>query len=502
MAAALFGCMAANAADIVPLSTKPLYTQPQGEVADGLWWSSKGYSSSWAGLEAFTEDGLVAKTVTNGDSIYIYNPLSQLKSSTWIGGKLNGNVLTVSLPLAIYEEYDEVYYLSALKLQFSSDGATYVPVDDNKVTFTKDGDNLTLNEGQVIGLIDQTGDWYGFADSAISITKPQLTAVKAPASARRQTYLVSVVDDYDQESITPVNFAFDGNDVYMTSPATNDSTVWAKGKLDGDSISFPDNQYLGIDSADNHFTFLRSGKAVTETDPDWGEYTTYDLANEPIVFKYSAIDGSMSNASAFMVCRSNKVADNLAVYVNASLTPFNEIAATPADPEIISYSPADSDYSNTAYFAYQIPTEDEDGNYILPSKMYYEVFTGKNPDEPLTFTPSDYTALTKPMTQIPLNFTDGQDINNGYINLHNVYSDSIGIQVFYTGGGETRSSAKIWYSYSDVNNGIESVTPDADTKSVKYFDLSGRTVAPNTKGILIRKSIDKSGRVTTTKVIK
>lgn len=501
IAASIFGLLSAGASEFNPTGTTPIYNQPTGEVTEKLWWTSVGYSSSWMGLEAFSEDGLVSKIVTNGDSVFIYHPLSQLKSSSWIGGKLNGDELTISLPFPIYEQDGETYYLSAMKLKFSDDGATYVPIDDNHATFIRHGDSLTLDKGQVLGLVDSTGEWYGYADSAICIARPQLPNVKVPSTAKRQTYLISVVDDYGKKTTTPVVMAFDGNDVYMSNPESSDTTVWARGTLKDGEITFEDGQYLGVDSADNHFTFLRSGTKMVESDPEWGDYTTYTLSGMPIVFKYISTDKTMSCDSVFMVCRGNKAADILAAYDDAALNPFDEVAATPAAPEIISYSPTDPEYNNPAYFAYQIKAEDTEGNYILPNKMYFEVFSGKNPDEPLTFSPSDYTALKQTMTQIPLNFTDGQDINQGYINLHGVVSDSIGIQVFYTGGGETRSSEKVWYSYSAVS-GIESVEDNQNITSERYYDLSGREVGPNAKGILIRKTTYKSGHTLTTKIIR
>jgi hypothetical protein len=127
-------------------------------------------------------------------------------------------------------------------------------------------------------------------------------------------------------------------------------------------------------------------------------------------------------------------------------------------------------------FSIDIPNSDTEGNFINQEKMYYNVYM----DDKILQSPAGEV-------DIPYLYTDNQYIRVGGI-AHTFYysqpiTDRIGVQSFYTGGGEVHSSNIVWYDVKEANSvkGVEEA--GKEIAGVSYFDLSGRrtdTLVPGT----------------------
>ena len=161
-----------------------------------------------------------------------------------------------------------------------------------------------------------------------------------------------------------------------------------------------------------------------------------------------------------------------------------DIAAMPANPWIASIENSQYGWRIT----FMVPIEDTEGNEMIASKLFYEIFTETDGEvAPLTFTPATHSKLTENLTIIPYGFTEDYDIYENRIYLNDLYSenwDKIGIKSIYNGGNTTNETEIQWLD-------IEAFTGISAVKSEKAVDgaiynMSGQRVSNNYKGLVIK----------------
>ena len=167
-----------------------------------------------------------------------------------------------------------------------------------------------------------------------------------------------------------------------------------------------------------------------------------------------------------------------------------DVAATPADPEILEVGNYDSE-EGYGYVAFTIPTTDIDGNDLKESELYYQLYSDINGDiQPITFTTDLYIKISEDMSIIPYTFTDNYDFADKgsykivFLNYNfNTMYDRIGVKSIYTGGGETNESEIVWaevekeettaeytFDFNKMDVAVSSsVTTDGDITEDKSF---------------------------------
>ena len=129
----------------------------------------------------------------------------------------------------------------------------------------------------------------------------------------------------------------------------------------------------------------------------------------------------------------------------------------------------------------------------------------------LTLPAGDYSKLTEDMTEIPYEFDDNYDIYAGGNRVYMNFSDEemvtwskIGVQSIYRGGDAENKSNIAWYDLTDVwaATGVKNISTDAATTSVAYYDLQGRRVDNNAKGLVLMQVRKADGTVKTVKVVR
>ena len=313
--------------------------------------------------------------------------------------------------------------------------------------------------------------------------------VEVPEDAVVEEYLFSAYDPYYEEVVTRnIQVATSGNDVYFNGVTEILPEGWIKGVRTGNTVTFDAAQYLGVyyyyGIYPYHFWFNADGKVTFQYDEAKDEYTTayyttlmYDEDDEED--PYYIYDE----------------------YEDIVITRIIEVAATPADPEITSVE--STTYGDVLEF--NIPVEDVDGNPLIASNLFYQVFSDvERVVTPVTFTPDYFEYLTDDLTEIPYGFTENWDFYNGtiYLNLDHDDWNKVGLQSIYYGGGEVNKSNIVWYDIKDyTTDGITGVNA-ADEANAKYFDLQGRQVNADTKGVIIRQVVDANGKVSVSKIVR
>ncbi|MGI6224162.1 MAG: hypothetical protein ACOYJG_11210 [Prevotella sp.] len=478
--------------DFTPTVTTVITEAPDGENHENTFRRGTYYYSYWGYLFTGLNEAGVGNYVVTDDALYLKDPFGGITTNSYLKlDKTEDNQYVAHLPQAIYsEEYNgTTYTYYASKLVLNSDTTGYVPdtlddgTIDQDIEFVIDNDTLKsvgLDFSCIIGLTDDAYQWYNFGDYDIALFDNPYTVTTLPDGATVEKWVLN-------ESQL-ANTAIVDNEFYIQDPVMGDSGNWFKGTIDGTKVTFSGMQYLGINPNYNvhSFFFPATWEEITQ---DEQTYTSYSLADDIVMTydedakKLSAEDAS----GAFIINAALSRVYYIAGYTDPLLYYFNEVPATPKAPEITNLSEYNTDYGY-AYMQFELPSTDIDGNFIDPSKIYYNLYYDDS-EEPETFTTDTYERLTEDMTNVPYTFTDNWDFyadgTTHTIYLYVAEYDNIGVSQTYTGGGESHRSSITW-AKNPAN--VQGVTVDNKTvKSVKYYDLSGRQVSAHAQGLYIKE---------------
>ena len=496
----------------------PVHDMPEGTLYDQLDRSADvvGYDFRNATAFAGRDQNRVAKMVVaaNGD-IYLYNPVSEWESNSWIKlDKANGDTLVARFPQALYSEGGDTYY--AFPLFFDEAKGTYAPRELDKDNYLaeskfvyKDGVLQQIDDA-LIGQVMSNYTWMDAGDAHLRIAPVAIPRNVLPESARAklQTYIVS----YDKGGSDPVSVvvkgAVSGGKVYLENPYNADSTQWLVGTVQGDKAVFATGQYLGPDTVKtHHHLFFRAASYTRKdsTDVEGNHVFHYDFTEAPaLTLTYQAANDMYTSAgsSAFVITAGNSVKG----YVTPAFYAYKDEAATPEDPSFADFQMFKAEYGY-GIFNFVLPTLDTNKKYLNPEKLYY-CFYLDDPTKPYVFTKLDYKKLPKEtMDEFPAGYNDGYDMAPLDENIHQVYYyfadfDSLGVQSIYRGGGQERRSNIVWISYGKAT-GVKSPVAggNAAVARVEYFDLAGRRLERPAKGLAIKKVYLTNGEVRVTKVM-
>ena len=425
--------------------------------------------------------GLVGEVVfgTSGE-VYVRNIISSTQNSFknwayWIRGKLEGSTITFEVPVKMGSQ--AIFDFSAALLRYDAEYKSYY-YDPTLTSFTMNYDAATgaitlpagseLATGDVIlgQVFASDGEWMGAADWNFAFETFADDPVTAPDGMTTEQYALTA------KGFTgcPVQVGFSGDDIYVQGLFPNLPEAWVKGTISGDKVIFSNGQYLGIETDAFNRGFFRYLVAADEV----GE--GYSLTDEDIVFDYDASTKMLTNGTTFLVNSNKKEVKEAQVCINAKIAPFTEVPATPAPPEWIELYEGGymqfSYYYDWGYVHFNTPSQDVDGNFILPDKLSYALWARTNGEEKqIVFTKEKYSYrfLEETMEEIPFGYVDGW---NGYdIGLEDggIYAyyyvigpEAFGLQAIYRGGGEEHRSEIAWKNVQTIGAELqpEAATPE------------------------------------------
>ena len=494
---------------------EPIMDTPEGILHDNMYASSFAYGLGLGDIYIQDVDGGIGKVVEGTDgNLYIYNPISQgyiwFSILPWIKAEPAGDgKFVVKLPQLYILDYGDPYY--AYCMHYDEDEGMPVVEEEGEIEFTWQDGVLTQLGDKFIGLCDATADWFYMADQHI-VYAPQTDEpiIMTEDDYSIQSYTMTYLSDPTDLSMTKeciVNVIIDGEDIYIGNLNNNNPDSFIKGALTDGKATFPTRQYLGVDAYYNGHIYALTGDAFVDTETYGSPVFNYNL-NDEITFN---VDEDARNIVAEWPASiiTNVGPSTLYIindYVAPGLVAFDESPAVPATPIFTDDDVTINQSAGWAVLHFTIPTVDVDGNKLNENKLYYNIILD---DQVYTFDPETYIGLSSAMTDIPYKFEDNINfdiyMSNGRhtVYLYTTEFATVGVQSFYTAGGEVNSSEIAYVAIPITPTAINEVASGAQVINTRYFDLTGRELPSAPQAGLYLQCVDYSdGTTATIKVVK
>lgn len=493
-------------------SAEGILTTPEGTLYENVYRYNMQYLTFYGQLNVQQIEGKMGKIVIDGDNFYMLRPVNTFSVSQdyWIKGTrgADGNIV-FKLPQPAYIQPGNPYahtedtqlYNKMYRIETGADGAYEFVEDTENTDLVMKWENGVLSQvipegyetAPVIGLTDGK-EYSGSSDGDFRWSLFDETLQTPPEGLETKPYVVKSEDGYGNVSQKIVQLGVMDGELWIRDLYSYFPDSWIKGKVEGDKVTFATNQYLGIYVAENYYYFFQAAEVSQELS-DWGEmqnvYTP--LPEATLTLK----DGVYTADCGLLMCFGKNTANlgmpSGSLIHNGVFSPYEEMAATPASPSITQIG---EDYGWGRNISFNIPCTDTEGNFIDPSKLYYNIYVN---GELFSLTPEKYPVLKETITDIPYLFSEtGVIFTNGAeehtLTLFMDEEPEIGIQSVYTGGGETHKS--------DLVLGIGAVSAaDATVEATEYYTVSGIRVSDPVNGLYIRVDRMSDGSVKTSKVI-
>lgn len=495
-----------------------------------------GYAPGWGYILPHDPNGQILNTVMADDNktIYIQDPVSGAVALTWIKGTIEGSTITVPVGQYVMFDAEEGYgaVIAVGKLMEDPDeGATYVMDESVKeITYSIEADGTIKLEDKFSFTFDASDpegavnpeymvsifwsddeSWSGYGDYNSSYVPFNDKVVEAPANAVFTDWKLSAINVDSENPITSfVGVSIADDKMYISNFYRGLPGAIVEGTIADGKVTFETNQYMGVSNI-AYLTYFVTGTYSVETfpDPDFGDYNEVtNTATASIVFDYDAeaktLTAPKNAAVYFNAGRADAVTgegvSQFDQYFGPSLSEFNEVAATPASPEILDFGDYFDDFGYIGISLY-IPTVDTEGNDININKLYYVIYMryGEEEEE-FVFYPDEYVALEDlgidEMTEVPyimeISGFDGDDIRYGGENVffYTTLPDAFGVKSIYKGAGEVHESPVVWLETAGVNNVL---TNGAATVSAVY-GIDGILRSEMSHGLNIVRMSDGSVR--------
>lgn len=503
--ASVFALLLSTMMHAASLVTLPAGVEPEDYTLKILYsvYQSNGFVDS--------EKEFTTKVAFNGDEVYVAG-LAYYFPDSYVRGTLSGDKATFTSGQFVGEDMYGSEYLTGYILQ----GEEPV-ISDFVFSFDAESRTLTFDGSQIVGETSEPngGGLYSYVKSAVFTPGaiPPLVKVEVPDDLETKpfllmgTYMINTDDGNGGTYMSstpydlPVLVGFHGDDLYIQGLIENLPQDWVKAtKNAAGKYVIPAGQYVGTSNVYNQ---------------QYYDYyvTSFNRLNqlEDIVLTYDEATNTITTAQTIAM---NSVKSSLIAYYyvrDVEIRPIVEKEATPTRP-MFSFTREPSPYGSTVWYYADmyIPLTDTMGEPMLSDKLSFMFYRKKDGETaPVVFPASKYYMLKEDMTEIPYNYTDKLDISN-----HTVYFEKLGeaelqswtelgMQTIYRGQGIEHRSDIFWFDLTSVwGTGIESVGSDYANGTNSYFDLQGRPVSDNTRGLVLRRTVNADGTVKTVKVFK
>ncbi len=507
--------VAANGAAKAPLrlpdASQIISEQPEGTLYKNMYRKAEGLDNGYEKTyEGYADDVVVSK---DQKKLYIKTPFPSYYTG-WIVGDLDeSGIVTFKFPQVVYhQQAGEATGLNELteyawKIVLDNvNWKVYLDKTTQEVKFKWEDNKLTqLNPDDVIGMADANGMFAGYASYGNEYSVMTEQPVKPADVLAAKTYKMTYTDYATQQAASKsVQLIFDGNDVYMGRFYNN---YWIKGTKDGDKISFPRNQYLGLETIGkvNVHEFMVS-VGIADDNQSVIEYDNLE-------FILTEATGALVSDQILGVNVGKGDAGLVGVIMYPTLLKTDFVVGTPAKPEIASVLPYNTQMQGVSGLVYKLSTKTNDGKEMDDECIFYNVYLD---GQLQTFTPEDYYYLTGEMTDIPFafadyNFTqssgavgfDFQVLSNMECVFFYKNFQKVGLKAIYNDGTTRNESEMAEFDLNDLAGiGSAAVNEGTTAKNVTYHDLSGRKLSAPAKGISIKTVEMENGTVKTVKIIK
>lgn len=476
-------------------------SQPEGTVYN-LYRSTTGFESFYGNAMAHSSHGDWQKIVfaDDGKTVYLQNPLNSLYTNTWIKGtKAEGDTIVFDLPQAFYSEtyngQTSYGYLYKLVEKTSGTRTTYaVDPASQQLKYVWRDATLWMADGMVSGMCMESGAWTGYGETQCVSQRVDNNTLHPSATAEIHDGVMLYMDLDEKSQLYPVQYAIDGDDVYLGNLSQNLRGYWIKGTKNGDEVTFPATSLVGIDTTTVSYVYA-SAVDVAKGHTVYGdEYDSTFVTREPLVFTYKESDRSLSSRQYLGIHKSSGETEDLLstdifdVYRYPLINQWTPVAEAPLPPIFTGYMPWDESMGY-AGVEFKLSYYSTTGKYLDMSKLYYCLYID---DEVQTFTPEEYVNVTEDMEEVPYTFSDQYDFyeldaNNRRVYFYKEPKHKLGIEAMYIDNGDNiyLSSGVTEYTLDETGISLSDADPKR-VKSISFYDLSGQRVDRPTKGVYIR----------------
>ena len=456
-----------------------------------------------------TQDGIATQVVfsEDGTKAYFMNIISHAATATWVEGDVDGHTITVPLGQMVYWFDNGNYGMQLARIKVKGSVRNYSVELKGNVTFTIDGDDIHLegtsgdpanNLFDGIGFVytdyvdddgrrQPAGEWAYYLDYATVLHYQDVRPVTPPEGLQTEVYSME-----HESSGHLVDVAISGREVYIKGVSENrlpDS--WMHGTINGRKLIFP-LQYAGFYSS---YLLYFCGADAEWAPDETGNWTwNYTWTNGSAAYDYDAASRTFATEQTIFASNSNTGIGLGETYHAPQFRPFTEVAATPADPSVVHFQ----SMGPFSILMLNVPLLDTEGRFIDPAKVSYQLFFDDD-TEPFVFRTDEYKELPEDIDEVPYLYNDNNRdaFNRSYI-YEKAYAlyvfqeglERIGVQTIYRGGGEERRSA---ISYYNLTPDLINDTKADATTGERHYDLMGRPVGKDHRGITITRTAD--GRV-------
>lgn len=494
---------------------------PEGESKP---YAMNAYIKTIFGISYYSGIAVNISTSEDGSKVFFDNmfPSRFLNGETWVQGNVSTDGTSVTIPsdVAVAEmpwtdseggEHVDICYVGELILSDEPDEEGYYTIVGVKeVVFNKEGDKFFVeddieNPSRYIALydIEPDGSYYPWDYILCPSYEPvgDLAAVELPEGAEPAEFIYSYNDSYGDPVMEKGLVYVNGSDVYMNDLAAG-FDFWVKGTQEGNTVTFPAGQYLGVDG---YYLFYAPFYIDGSVDEDGYTNTfpcDYTLTFDPETGIYSNLDENVYSAFGLA---DGTLYDYSNQYV---IKPYaGDVPAVPSDPSDLSIADYFESIGQYCLY-YTINPVDVDGNFINPEKLGYYIYLD---GEQYTLTPDVFVELTEDMDLIPYTFSDSWDIYNNKCYIGEALFSTLGVQTVYTVDGETNYSNVVSVDLEgnvttvpapQLNpNGLNNAAVKQIT-SVAIYDAEGRKLDAAQKGVNVVKMVAADGSVKTVKMFK
>lgn len=499
-----------NARKITAATNEIITSAPDGDMMRDVVWKSRVCYPSNNALAWGETGGFVPTIVTEGNDMYIFSPLTALSeiAQAWIKGTISADGSRVVFPTPQAYMLNEatpgnVAMLYATRVS-AQDGRPVEGCTDLVFSYV-DGE-LVQTDGGLLALTDIQGNFYGYGDMEISVTKIKDTTVALPPEAEVASYLMAFGPADSRQKQTAL-VACDGSGVYFSDPVGIEDS-WFMGTLREDgTVLVATPQYMGSGSGFPLYLVTGSEFKRTEIDPMGNPYevTDYNVdAGKEIVFTYDP-EGKTFTSTQLLLFSSEPDRRGLASapYMAPLYEPWEMTPLTPKAPTVSYYIDL-KEYEafglHGCMLAVELPNESVDGEFIPQQNIYYQ----------LAYDNRDVEFYGTSMIPFYGQFQDAATGNaitisgaTRQIQTFSKPTSSVSVQSFFECDGQLIPSETNTYMIVDgqlEGEGVESIA-EAEVVAVECYDLSGRKISGEEAGFVIRRETLSNGNTRVLKTI-
>ncbi len=498
----------AKAQDGIDFSTDVISEQPAGQLTTytregGAFMSYYGY------IYRSPQNGNTLDLVVDpdGTTVYLNNPVSLLGIDSWVKGTIEGDKIHLPLLQTLsYSPDDDNAYLLVKAIMVNNGDGSLTPTADydaSEITYTihEDGtislDDTDVdpetNYGKNILAVFNSNDgtWTGFGDWATIYRPFNATVAEIPADVELENWVFK-----RNGEAALVKAGVDGQKFYI-SGLTSGPIV---GTIEGNKVSFANNQYVGIERGAIAF-FVAATYYEVESGGEYS-YKYNEFAAVPSLdFAYDAEAKTLTplaeqSAIVINMGYSESGITALSTFTDPSFNIYAEVAGAPVAPYFVAYG---GEYDGQWSFYVKTPSVTVDGDYIMPEKMEWGVYTD---GELYTFTPDDGYYISEEMQWIPCGYKDenyGWDIycdgDNMLTTLHmyTTLCSEVGFQSRATFDGVSYYSSICYVNVVTGEQRVEEVENENPVNlntipaqlDAKTYNIMGIATDKAVKGIVI-----------------